>query len=114
MRLLIEIWDKDMQTADDIIARAEVVLDDPKGGTLTLPLFGVEEGAEDVEAFTFSYEFQAEAERVQATKKATLGKDTPSKRGSRPGSADKKKGKLAAAARATTVATALQGAKGGK
>ena len=30
VRLLIEIWDKDIQTADDIIARAEIVLDDPK------------------------------------------------------------------------------------
>ena len=60
VRLLIEIWDKDIQTADDIIARAELVLDDPKSGTVTMPLFAVEEGAEDVEAFTFSYEFQVE------------------------------------------------------
>ena len=100
VRLLIEIWDKDIQTADDIIARAEIVLDNPKGDTLTLPLFAVEEGAEDVEAFTFTYEFQAEAERVQATKKASL---TKSNRGSRPGSADKNspaglKGKLGKAA----------------
>jgi len=104
VRLLIEIWDKDIQTADDIIARAEIVLDNPKGATITLPLFAVEEGAEDVEAFTFTYEFQAEAERVQATKKASL---TKSNRGSRPGSADKDKsspaglkGKLGAAAKA--------------
>jgi len=101
VRLLIEIWDKDIQTADDIIARAELVLDNPKGGTITMPLFAVDEGAEDVEAFTFTYEFQAEAERVQATKKATL---TKSNRGSRPGSADKNspaglKGKLGAAAK---------------
>ena len=38
VRLLIEIWDKDIQTADDIIARAEIVLDDPKVLTLTLTL----------------------------------------------------------------------------
>jgi|TARA_B110000196_G_scaffold287985_1_gene272689 hypothetical protein len=90
VRLLVEIWDKDIQTADDIIARAELVLDNPKGATVTVPLFAVDEGAEDVEAFTFTYEFQAEAEKVQATKKASLNKDTSkSNRGSRPGSADK-------------------------
>ena len=30
-----------------------------KGGTITLPLFAVEDDCDDVEAFTFSYEFQA-------------------------------------------------------
>ena len=84
MRLLVEVWDKDMQTADDIIARAELVLDDlvlddPTSGTITLPLFAVDEGSEDVQAFTFSYEFQVEAEKVQATKKATLGNANASK-----------------------------------
>ena len=96
MRLLVEIWDKDIQTADDIIARAELVLDNPKGATVTVPLFAVDEGAllanqeKAKQAFTFTYEFQAEAEKVQATKKASLNKDTSkSNRGSRPGSADK-------------------------
>ena len=79
VRLLIEVWDKDMQTADDIIARAELALDDPTSGTITLPLFAVDEGSEDVQAFTFSYEFQVEAEKVQATKKATLGNANASK-----------------------------------
>ena len=79
VRLLVEVWDKDMQTADDIIARAELVLDDPTSGTITLPLFAVDEGSEDVQAFTFSYEFQVEAEKVQATKKATLGNANASK-----------------------------------
>ena len=79
-RVRIEVWDKDMHSPDDLIASGEVVLDnctDGGTGTLTLRLTGEEpddEGVEqgDVEAFTFSYVFQAEAEEAQAPKASKM------------------------------------------
>ena len=79
-RVRVEVWDKDMHSPDDLIASAEVVLDncaDGGVGTLTLRLAGEEpddEGVEqgDVEAFTFSYIFQAEPEEAQAPKASRM------------------------------------------
>ena len=79
-RVRIEVWDKDMHSPDDLIASGEVVLHnctDGGTGTLTLCLAGEEpddEGVEqgDVEAFTFSYIFQAEAEEAQAPKASKM------------------------------------------
>ena len=58
-RVRIEIWDKDQQTPDDMLAAAEVTLENITTGTVTIPLKAADPGDDDVEAFTFAYEFQA-------------------------------------------------------
>ena len=74
-KLRIEVWDKDQKTPDDMMAASEIVLDncvDGGMGTLTLPLVAADPDDNDVEGFTFSYEFQADPEEVQATKKSVM------------------------------------------
>ena len=78
LRLQIQVWDKDMQTPDDMIAAGEVVLDDVDAkvagvqGTRTLRLKGVDDDDEEVEEFGFSYTLLAEEEPKQATKRSSL------------------------------------------
>ena len=81
IRLCAEVWDKDMQTPDDIIASATLTLDEVltgKGATHTLRLKGAEadddagETDDDVQAFTFTYKLLHEPEEKQATKRPSL------------------------------------------
>ena len=80
-KLRIEIWDKDQQTPDDMICSTELTLSDCGTGSISAPMQVVDEdeagegtGNEPVPVINFSYEFQAEAELVQETKKSVLGK----------------------------------------
>ena len=75
LTLRVEVWDKDMNSPDDILAAADVRLDPATmvaGGTAThtLRLRGVDGGG-DVDAFTFTYTLLAEEEEPVAVDKAT-------------------------------------------
>ena len=67
----VELWDKDMQTPDDVVAYCDVVLDQGIAGNMNISLKGIGKG-KDVPEFLFSYSLLAVPEPVQATRKATL------------------------------------------
>lgn len=72
--LRIEIWDKDQQTPDDILAYGEVQLENATSGSHSISLKSADPNDPDVEAFVFSYELKIEAEEVQAVKWNPLGR----------------------------------------
>ena len=67
----VELWDKDMQTPDDVVAYCDVALDQGREGNMNISLKGIGKG-KDVPEFLFSYSLLAVPEPVQATRKATL------------------------------------------
>ena len=67
----VELWDKDMQTPDDVVASCDVVLDQGREGDMNVSLKGIG-GAKDVPEFLFSYSLLVVPEPVQPTRKATL------------------------------------------
>ena len=76
LTLRVEMWDKDMNSPDDIMAAADVKLDPATmvvGGTAThtLRLKGVDD-SDDVEEFTFSYTLLAEEEEAPVVDKAKV------------------------------------------
>ena len=64
--LVCEVWDKDQTKPDDLIAVAEVTLDDVDEGVVTLVPKGVD-GQDDVEELTFSFLLSATAEEEKLT-----------------------------------------------
>ena len=76
LTLRVEMWDKDMNSPDDIMAAADVQLDPATmvvGGTAThtLRLKGVDD-SDDVEEFTFAYTLLAEEEEAPVVDKAKM------------------------------------------
>ena len=76
LTLRVEMWDKDMNSPDDIMAAADVQLDPATmvvGGTAThtLRLKGVDD-SDDVEEFTFAYTLLAEEEEAAVVDKAKM------------------------------------------
>ena len=67
----VELWDKDMQTPDDVVASCDVVLDQGSEGNMNISLKGIGKG-KDVPEFHFSYSLLEVPEPLQATRKATL------------------------------------------
>lgn len=79
--LVCEVWDKDQTKPDDLIAVAEVTLDDVDEGTVSLVPKGVD-GQDDVEDLTFSFLLSATAEEekltaAQAAEKRTATRPKP-------------------------------------
>ena len=69
--LRVELWDKDVQTPDDVVATCDVALDQGSEGSMNISLKGIGKGA-DVPEFLFSYSLLAVPEPVQPTRKASL------------------------------------------
>lgn len=62
--LLVEVWDKDQNKPDDLIAQAEVALPEADEGSLTIRVQGVD-GQDDVEELNFSFALLAESEEPE-------------------------------------------------
>ena len=69
--LRIEVWDKDVQSPDDIIASVDLPLTMGESGTYSVTLKGVGD-MDDIPEFKFSYTMLVEKEAPQEVKRATL------------------------------------------
>ena len=69
--LRIEVWDKDVQSPDDIIASVDLPLTQGESGTYNVTLKGVGD-MDDIPEFKFSYTMLVEKEAPQEVRRATL------------------------------------------